>query len=124
MKTHTMMYILKILGVLEFVIFFSPDFTGWGPLIWCITSVIFPPRVKAVACGLCASFMWFMTFVLTSTFQAIDPAVDFFIFGCATFISCFFIRFHLPETKGKSLLEIQDMIQGQHTPEKNHCTPL
>ena len=104
-------------------------FSGWGPLIWCITSVIFPAHLKAMACGMCASFMWLMTFVLTSTFQAVDPFVGFSIFAGATFISSFFIQFHLPETKGKTFQEIQNMIQGDQlqqlcTEKHDHCTRL
>lgn len=105
-----------------FSLMFSKYYLGWGPLIWCITAVIFPANLKAMGCGMCASFVWFLAFLLTSTFQSIDPAIGFSVFGCATFISFFFVRLHLPETKGKTFQEIQDVIQA--SVQKSHRTPL
>lgn len=57
--------------------------------------------------------MWLLTFVLTTYFSFMDPAIAFWLFGGWSFLSFFFVLFHLPETQGKTFQEIQDMIQGK-----------
>ncbi|ODQ83218.1 hypothetical protein BABINDRAFT_170202 [Babjeviella inositovora NRRL Y-12698] len=92
-----------------FVASFSPT---WGPCIWVYCSEIFPTRQRAKANGLCASFNWIFNFALAlfvpTAFKNITwKTYTLFATFCATmFIQTYFM---FPETKGKTLEEIEQM---------------
>ncbi|ANB14373.1 Snf3p [Sugiyamaella lignohabitans] len=98
-----------------FVCSFSPT---WGPGIWIYCSEIFPLRQRALANGICASFNWIFNFALAlfvpSAFTNITWKT-YIIFGvfCAVMIIHVFLMF--PETKGKTLEEI-DQIWADKVP--------
>ncbi|ANB14371.1 Snf3p [Sugiyamaella lignohabitans] len=98
-----------------FVSSFAPT---WGPGIWIYCSEIFPLRQRALANGICASFNWIFNFALAlfvpSAFTNITwkTYIIFGVFCVAMIIHVFFL---FPETKGKSLEEI-DQIWAENIP--------
>ncbi|XP_076265652.1 facilitated trehalose transporter Tret1-like [Rhynchophorus ferrugineus] len=109
---------LPLVSIALFIVFFS---IGLGPIPWLIMAEIFPPKVRGMASSLSASLNWFIAFVVTNQFANIVSCfgigVAFMIFsaicGCGTiFISCL-----LPETKGKSIEEVGDMLLGIKKPQ-------
>lgn len=95
------------------VAFFS---VGLGPICWVLSSEIFPLKVRAQACAIgavgnrLASGLIAMTFL--SLAKAISVAGTFFIFSSIAALSVVFVRFFVPETKGKSLEQIENMFQS------------
>ncbi|KAJ8977240.1 hypothetical protein NQ317_003815 [Molorchus minor] len=85
---------------------------GYGPVPWMLISELFSPDIKGVASGLAILANWIFAFVVTFSFPIMRAAlgghVTFYIFalimGCATL----FVYFIVPETRGKSLIEIQE----------------
>lgn len=78
---------------------------------------IFPAHLKGIASAITASFCWFLAFVLTRYFSAFtdyfgQPAA-FWMFSILCLLSLLFVVFQLPNTEGKSLQEIQEMISGK-----------
>ncbi|KAF9590589.1 hypothetical protein IFM89_035907 [Coptis chinensis] len=103
---------LAILFVCGNVGFFS---VGMGPICWVVTSEIFPLKVRAQAAALGAvvnrlgSGLISMSFL--SACRAFTMAGTFFIFAVLAALSIAFVHIFVPETKGKSLEQIELMFQ-------------
>lgn len=98
-----------------FVATFAPT---WGPGIWIYCSEIFPLRQRALANGLCAAMNWIFNFALgmfvPSAFKNISWKT-FIIFGVFCVVMAIHVFLLFPETKGKSLEEI-DQIWANNVP--------
>ncbi|XP_057954559.1 probable polyol transporter 4 [Malania oleifera] len=106
---------MAILSVCGNVAFFS---VGLGPVCWVLTTEIFPLRFRAQASALGAvgnrvsSGLVAMSFLSIS--RAITVAGTFFIFSAIAALSVAFVHLFVPETKGKSLEEIEMLFQNEH----------
>lgn len=82
-----------------------------GPVTWVLIAEIFPNRVRAIAVATCTFALWAGSFTLTYTFPLLNNWLGsygtFWIYAliCASGL-CFFAA-RLPETKGKSLEELE-----------------
>lgn len=104
---------LAILAVCGNVAFFS---VGMGPVCWVLTSEIFPLKVRAQASALGAVgnrlSSGFVAMSFLSMSEAISVGGTFFIFAAISALSVAFVYFCVPETKGKSLEEIEVLFQN------------
>lgn len=106
---------LVILLVCGNVAFFS---IGIGPICVVLTSEIFPLRLRAQGFALGAvgnrvcSGIVAMSFLSVS--HAISMAGTFFIFTLVSALSVVFVHKLVPETKGKSLEQIELLFQKEH----------
>ncbi|ODN03069.1 Facilitated trehalose transporter Tret1-2 [Orchesella cincta] len=104
---------LPLLCLMVFIVAFS---LGFGPIAWLLAGEILPPNVKGRASALATSFNWLNTFVVTKVFDNIKIGLGiewcFWIFGIAAFLGDIFVILFVPETKGKSLDEIQMHFKG------------
>ena len=82
-----------------------------APVVWVVLSEIFPVRVRGVAMALSTFFLWSACFLLTYTFpllnETMGAAGTFWLYGSVCLAGFFFIRAKLPETKGKTLEELE-----------------
>ncbi|MGM9802747.1 MAG: sugar porter family MFS transporter [Muribaculaceae bacterium] len=87
-----------------------------GPVTWVLISELFPNRVRGLAVAVCTFFLWTACTVLTFTFPALNSALGssgtFWIYSAICVIGFVFFVFRLPETKGKSLGEIEKMTKN------------
>ncbi|CAH0597623.1 unnamed protein product [Chrysodeixis includens] len=114
---------ISFLPVLSLILFIVTYCWGLGPLPWAVMSELLPIEVKAIASPIATAFCWVLSFLITRYFSAIAAAAGmgptFFIFGGCCVVAFFFTLFLVPETKGKSFQEIQDMLAGKSSkPEK------
>lgn len=89
---------------------------GFGPLPWAVMGELFPANIKSSASTATAAGCWFLGFILTKYFGTVSSLIgihnSFYIFsGCCAFALVFVFKF-VPETSGKSLQEIQDILNG------------
>lgn len=79
--------------------------------MWVIISEIFPNRVRGVAMSVCTFSMWAACFVLTYSFPMLNSTLGaagtFWLYGVICLAGGVFVVFYLPETKGKSLEELE-----------------
>lgn len=82
-----------------------------APVVWVVLSEIFPVRVRGLAMALSTFFLWLACFLLTYTFpllnEAMGAAGTFWLYGIICLAGFFFVRAKLPETKGKTLEELE-----------------
>jgi sugar porter (SP) family MFS transporter len=82
-----------------------------APTTWVVLSEIFPNKVRGVAMSIATLALWSGCFTLTYAFPVLNklagPSGTFWLFGVICVIGFLFIRKYLPETKGKTLEEIE-----------------
>ena len=87
-----------------------------APVQWVILSEIFPNRIRGTAMSFVAIVMWFGNFSLTFMFPAINEALgwakNFWLYALICIVGFIVLAFALPETKGKSLEEIEKQLMG------------
>jgi len=102
-----------VLLVLANVLFYS--FT-LAPLLWVVLSEIFPTRIRGAAMSIAALAHWVGNFTLTYSFPTIKEnlgwANNFWLYGAICAVGFIILAVVLPETKGKSLEEIEHELIG------------
>jgi SP family arabinose:H+ symporter-like MFS transporter len=82
-----------------------------APVTWVVLSEIFPNRIRGVAMSIATFALWAACFVLTYTFPLLNKLLNasgtFWLYGIICLLGFWFILKKLPETKGKSLEEIE-----------------
>jgi len=85
-----------------------------APVTWVVISEIFPNRIRGAAMSIATTSLWAACFILTFTFpslnQNLGPAGTFWIYAAICVAGFIFIRMKLPETKGKTLEEIEKVL--------------
>jgi sugar porter (SP) family MFS transporter len=83
-----------------------------APVTWVVISEIFPNRIRGAAMSVAVSSLWIACFILTFTFPILNsglgPANTFWLYAliCAAGLAFIFVK--LPETKGKTLEQIEE----------------
>ena len=84
-----------------------------APITWVVLSEIFPNSIRGTAMAIATTALWIACFVLTYTFPILNKLLNasgtFWLYGLICFSGFIFILKKLPETKGKSLEEIEKM---------------
>ncbi|MCX6905743.1 MAG: MFS transporter, partial [Verrucomicrobia bacterium] len=82
-----------------------------APVTWVIISEIFPNRIRGTAMSIAVGFLWLACFLLTYTFPIFNallgPSVTFWIYAGICGVGFLFVLLRLPETKGKTLEQIE-----------------
>ncbi|NNC50299.1 MAG: sugar porter family MFS transporter [Flaviramulus sp.] len=99
---------LILIGILGFIACFA---FSLGPVMWVLLSELYPLKYRGLAIGVIA----FINSLISSLVQLIFPwelsnlgnALTFFLFGAIALIGFFILLKILPETKGKSLEELE-----------------
>lgn len=81
-----------------------------------LMSEMLPQRAKVIIAPMCMTLMSLTSFGINYAFMPVGAAyghwVMFLFFTCTNFVIALFTLFVVPETKGKSLAEVQDMLAG------------
>ncbi|KAJ8414990.1 hypothetical protein AAFF_G00025130 [Aldrovandia affinis] len=92
---------------------------GWGPITWLLMSEVLPLGARGVASGLCVGVSWVTAFVLTQLFMHVVEAYGLFapfLFFCVVcVINIIFTAVCVPETRGRSLEEIENYFRTGRT---------
>jgi len=104
--------------LLIFVLGYIASFAlSLGPVVWVVLSEIFPTKVRGRAMGIATLCLWSANFLVSQSFPMLDEnkwLVDkfhhgftFWLYGAFCIVTIFFVLAFVPETKGKSLEEIE-----------------
>ena len=87
-----------------------------APATWVVIAEIFPNRIRSSAVSVAVSALWIACFILTYTFPLLNAALGaagtFWTYAAICLAGLFFLTLRLPETKGKSLEEIETSLQA------------
>ncbi|KAM8713620.1 hypothetical protein ACLKA7_013872 [Drosophila subpalustris] len=104
------------LPLLSFVLYALGFSLGLGPIPWLMLGEVLPSRIRGPAASLVVSFSWLCTFIVTKTFQDMIDLMGihgaFALFCCGCIVGLFFVIFVVPETKNKTLEEIEAELTG------------
>lgn len=100
---------LLLLSILGYISFFA---VSLGPLTFVVIAEIFPTRIRGKAVSLSIFFLWVAVFAVSQSFpillKSIGNEYTFWLFMVLSIAAFFFISKMVPETKGKSLEEIEN----------------
>jgi sugar porter (SP) family MFS transporter len=85
---------------------------SWGPIAWILIGEIFPLSVRGIGASVGSAANWIGNFLVSLLFPVLlhingNISVPFAIFGGFAVLSIFFVKFLVPETRGKTLEEIE-----------------
>ncbi|XP_034479516.1 facilitated trehalose transporter Tret1-like [Drosophila innubila] len=104
---------LPVLSTCLFIIGFS---IGFGPVPWLIMAELFAEDVKPLCGSIAGTCNWLFAFCVTKCFpiclDAFGAAATFWVFAVISFLAVVFIILLVPETRGKTLNEIQELLGG------------
>ncbi|XP_057975710.1 sugar transporter ERD6-like 6 isoform X2 [Malania oleifera] len=104
---YSILGIISVVGVVAMVIAFS---LGFGPIPWVIMSEILPVNIKGLAGSIATLANWFSAWVITMTANFLlswSTGGTFAIYMVVCAVSLAFVSLYVPETKGRTLEEIQ-----------------
>ena len=95
-------------AAMAYVFFFNMT---WGPIMWVLLGEMFPNQIRGSALAVAGLAQWLANFAVTITFPwllaNLGLSVSFFIYAAFAFISIFFVKMAVTETKG---MELEDMV--------------
>jgi SP family sugar:H+ symporter-like MFS transporter len=104
-----------------FVVFFGAT---WGPLVWVLLGEMFPNSIRAGALAVAAAAQWLANFFISTTFPAFAEIGLTFAYGFYAFfaiVSFFFVYYQVPETKGRELETMTDVVNLPRRGGKKHA---
>lgn len=111
MDAHPMMIVVFLC---IYVAFYA---VTWAPLTWVLVGELFPLAIRGRGSGLASSFNWIGSFAVGLLFPIMTASMPqeavFAIFGVICLLGVAFIRFAVPETRGRSLEEIEVLGAGE-----------
>ncbi len=102
--------IFTLICILSFIAFFASCI---GPVFWTLVSEIFPNRIRGKALAFASFTQWVFNFLVVLLFPhflaSIGGAKTFLFLAVMSLLQWLFTYFYVPETKGKSLEEIEQI---------------
>lgn len=106
--------------VLPFLLLFMASFSiSWGPIVWVLLSEIFPNKIRSLALAISVFIQWIANFVVTQFFPSLvenswlkehfNGAFPFYLFSLICLLSLVFVWKKVPETKNKTLEEMDEL---------------
>ena len=106
--------------VLPFLLLFMASFSiSWGPIVWVLLSEIFPGKIRSLALATSVFIQWVANFAVTQIFPSLvenvwlkthfNGAFPFYLFSVICMISFLFVWKLVPETKNKSLEQMDTL---------------
>lgn len=104
--------LIGIMTIICLFVYISSFACSLGAIGWLLNSEIYPLFIRGKAMGVAICTNWTSNFIVTTTFlnliHALGKAGTFWLYGAIGLVGLLFIWHRVPETKGKSLEEIED----------------
>ncbi|XP_060532892.1 facilitated trehalose transporter Tret1-like [Cylas formicarius] len=105
----------QALGIMPLILlnaYFFVSTMGFYPLPFAITAEVFPRNLRGTAAGLSVACNYVFNFITVKLYPTMLKSFGshgvFFFYGAVALLGTVFVWFFLPETKGKTLEEIQE----------------
>jgi sugar porter (SP) family MFS transporter len=100
--------IVTLIGLITFIISFAASL---GPVVWTVITEIFHGRIRGRAVSICTAFNWLSAYLVSQSFLSLvgtmGSSLTFGLFALFCVIGWVWIYTSVPETKGRSLEDIQ-----------------
>lgn len=107
--------VLVLIGILLFMASFA---ISLGPVTWALLSEIFPNRIRGLAISVAGTFNALVSATVVTIFPMelakFGSGLTFAIFALICFGGLIFVLKYIPETKGKSLEQLEDQLIMKH----------
>ena len=114
-----------ILGAMLLFVAFVQGFIG--TLVWLLLSEIFPMAIRGFAMGIAVFFLWCVnaaiSFVFPLLVEAAGATVTFALFAAINIVSFGFVKKFVPETRGRTLEELEDDFRTHDAAHLVHTAP-
>lgn len=104
-----------LVGLILYLMFYAP---GMGPMPWTINSEIYPSWARSWCLSASTSVCWLSNMFVSMTFLSLTRAITkqgaFYFYGSLAFLGFIFFFFNLPETKGKSLEQLESLFSPEN----------
>jgi len=110
---------LGVISLVAILVFIGSFAMSMGPVVWVVLSEMFPNRVRSLAMAIAVGAQWLFNGIVANTFpiinrstlneQQFNGALPYFIFAFFCVIAFIFAWRFMPETKGKTLEEIENI---------------
>ncbi len=109
--------IISLIGVLIFIGSFA---LSMGPVVWVLLSEMFPNKIRSIAMSIAVAAQWGMNYIVSQSFPVVmdselnagpfwKGSMPYFIFIAFIGLIAFVTYKYVPETKGKSLEELEEV---------------
>jgi MFS transporter, SP family, xylose:H+ symportor len=95
---------------------------SWGPVTWVLLSEIFPNQIRGKAMALAVAMQWIANYIVSWTFPILDKnpylvehfnhGFTYWLYGVMSLLAALFMWAMVPETKGRSLEEMEQVWRG------------
>ena len=102
--------IFSILTLIFIIIFTASFMMSWGPICWVYISELFPNKIRGQSVAIAVAFQWLANFIISSTYPGMMQFSSAFTYGfyaAMAVLSAIFVWKMVPETKGKTLEQIE-----------------
>lgn len=103
---------LKWIAVGSLMLYIASFAVSMGPIAWLIIAEVFPLKIRGRAMGLTTMCNWAFNLVVAMTFltliQKLGKAGTFWLYAALGILGWLFCYFMVPETKGRTLEEIEE----------------
>ena len=108
---------LAAIGLIAYVAFFA---IGLGPVFWLLISEIYPLKVRGLAMSVVTEANWGSNLIIALTFltliQFLGRSGTFWCYAIVGILALIFTYFYVPETKGRTLEQIEEHWRGGRHP--------
>jgi sugar porter (SP) family MFS transporter len=109
---------LAWLAVITLMVYVASFAISLGPIFWLLIAEIYPLRVRGIAEGTAAGMNWAFNFLVSFTFltlvEVLGPSLTFWLYALLAIASWLFSYYLVPETKGRTLEEIELSFRHRH----------
>jgi MFS transporter, SP family, arabinose:H+ symporter len=114
-KSISMNAILVLIALIIYVASFA---ISLGPVMWALLSEIFPNRNRGLMISIVGTWNSIVSFTVATIFpvelEALGTAGTFMVYAVFGLLTLLFTLKYIPETKGKSLEQLEDQLIMRH----------
>ena len=105
-------HLITLIALMTYIAGYS---ISLGSMFWLIISEIYPLHIRSVAMSFVTAIQWGANFIVAATFLSLLETVGitnlFWLYGIVCVAAIFFCYYLIPETKGVSLEQMEEMFQ-------------
>ena len=113
---------MGVVSLLAILLFIGSFAMSMGPVVWVMLSEMFPNNVRSVAMSIAVAAQWLFNALVANSFPIVNEsalnqdsfngALPYFVFAFFCVIAMIFVWKLVPETKGKTLEEMEQLWRG------------